>query len=398
MFDTIHEPDVMTHMPFLTRLPAPGDGQAGDGQGKRVLFYCRSGPEDFDAPTQSRRWKLWVVVEADQPRRLETGLSNDLAECAPTAWHDATGWHVTFIAGGAPDNRLYHLYRMDGPDLDRLSQPVAIQATRAGFVLGDRLVYADPENLIYVRQPSGDFDIELPGAFIYRVSYRADAADKLLISGQWQTESDVFAIEYDLITGEQHLLESDGLPAYKCTILDDQVLYAQRIGVGEHFENRRITASTALSRRPVNTIVRRQPGQVQPIVTQPTGDCGCRGLSAATGAPAAPTSMPAPDSPDPSSASSEASPEPVPVTRASCAQCIEKHLGAAYVLLTETREGYAHRLRAIGHLHEAEDESQEFGNLHTAIRAARKAFQTDGTMPDWEALAQATEVARQSVH
>jgi hypothetical protein len=102
---------------------------------------------------------------------------------------------------------------MDGPALDALSQPVAIQTSRAGFVLGDRLVHSDPANLIHVRQPPGDLDIELPGAFIYRVSYRADSPDKLLISGQWQTESDVFALEYDLETGEQHLLESDGLPA-----------------------------------------------------------------------------------------------------------------------------------------------------------------------------------------
>jgi len=381
MFDAIHEPEVMTHMPFLTR----------DGQGKHVLFYCRSVPEDFDAATQSRRWKLWVAVEDKPPRRLATGLSSELAECAPTAWYDDTGWHVTFIAGGAKDNPLYHLYRMDGSTLDRLSQPVAIHPTRAGFVFGDRLVHADPENLIHVRQPSGDYDIELPGAFIYRVSYRADAPDKLLISGQWQTESDVFAIEYDLANGEQHLLESDGLPAYKCTILDDKVLYAHRIG--EHFENRRINESTALLRRPINTAVRRQPGQVEPIVTQPTGDCGCRGASAYGDGPASSDGAP----PGAGEASSgPAGPDTVPVTRASCLECIDKHLGAALVLLTETREGYAHRLRAIGHLHEAEDESQEFPALHGAIRAARKAYQTDGTMPEWEALAQAVEVVRQA--
>jgi len=261
---------------------------------------------------------------------------------------------------------------------------VAIQATRAGFVFGDRLVHADPENLIYVRQPAGDFDIELPGAFIYRVSYRADAPEKLLISGQWQTETDVFAIEYDLATGEQHLLESDGLPAYKCTILNDQVLYAQRIG--EHFEERRINASTMLSRRQINTIVRRQPGQVQPTVTQPTGACGCRSLSASSGVPAPPAGTPAPDSFGPGGAPPDPGADPVPVTRASCLECVSKHLGAAYVLLTETREGYAHRLRAIGHLHEAEDESQEFRDLHAAIRAARKAYQTDGTIPDWTSL------------
>ena len=82
------------------------------------------------------------------------------------------------------------------------------------------------------------------------------------------------------------------------------------------------------------------------------------------------------------------------VTRASCLECVEEHLGAAYVLLTETRDGYAHRLRAIGHLHEAEDESQEWPELHAAIRAARKAYQTDGTMPDWEALGKASDAVR----
>ncbi len=67
-------------------------------------------------------------------------------------------------------------------------------------------------------------------------------------------------------------------------------------------------------------------------------------------------------------------------------ECCEKHLGAAYVLLAETNDGYAHRLRAIGHLHEAEDESQEWPDLHNAVREARKKYQTDGVMPEWDHL------------
>jgi hypothetical protein len=47
----------------------------------------------------------------------------------------------------------------------------------------------------------------------------------------------------------------------------------------------------------------------------------------------------------------------------------------------------AHRLRAIGHLHEAEDKLQAFSALHAAIRDARRAYQSNGTMPDWEATA-----------
>ena len=74
-------------------------------------------------------------------------------------------------------------------------------------------------------------------------------------------------------------------------------------------------------------------------------------------------------------------------SRPSCIECCEKHLGAAYVLLTELndlpnwqaglpdppspvgsgmagseatrRQGFSRRLRAIDHLFEAEDESQQ---------------------------------------
>jgi len=51
---------------------------------------------------------------------------------------------------------------------------------------------------------------------------------------------------------------------------------------------------------------------------------------------------------------------------------------------------------AIGHLHEVEDESQRWRHLHATIREAHKAYQNDGTMPDWEALAQAAEAVRQA--
>jgi hypothetical protein len=78
----------------------------------------------------------------------------------------------------------------------------------------------------------------------------------------------------------------------------------------------------------------------------------------------------------------------LPVTRPSCLECVEKHLGAAWVLLAEYRDGYPHRLRAIGHLHEAEDESQEWPELHRALREARKAFQQIGKTPEFEILAQ----------
>jgi hypothetical protein len=73
---------------------------------------------------------------------------------------------------------------------------------------------------------------------------------------------------------------------------------------------------------------------------------------------------------------------------------IDRGRSAAYILLAETRGSYAHHLRAIGHLREAEDESKEFPDLHATIRTARKAYQGEGAIPDWEALARAAEAIR----
>jgi len=60
------------------------------------------------------------------------------------------------------------------------------------------------------------------------------------------------------------------------------------------------------------------------------------------------------------------------------------------VLITESNDipdkCQFRRFRAIGHMYEAEDESQQWPDLHTAIRQARKAYQIEGTMPDWASL------------
>lgn len=86
-----------------------------------------------------------------------------------------------------------------------------------------------------------------------------------------------------------------------------------------------------------------------------------------------------------------------PPCRQGCIECVEKHLGAASVLLSEVRDGYeSHRLRAIGHLHEAEDESQPWPALHEAIRAARKAYQSEEIAPDFDKLYELVAETRKS--
>lgn len=79
--------------------------------------------------------------------------------------------------------------------------------------------------------------------------------------------------------------------------------------------------------------------------------------------------------------------------RPSCIECVEKHLGAAWVLLDECHDGYPHRLLVIGHLHEAEDESRVWPQLHEAIRSARKLYQQEGAVPDFELLTDLLEAA-----
>jgi hypothetical protein len=78
--------------------------------------------------------------------------------------------------------------------------------------------------------------------------------------------------------------------------------------------------------------------------------------------------------------------------RPSCLECVEKHLGAAMVLIGEVLNGYPHRLLAIGHLHEAEEESFDWPALRSLIRQARRRYQNHNAAPDWEAFSR--EIAR----
>lgn len=331
----------LTHMPFLTR----------DLEGRRVLLFTIA--DDCDHYC----WKLHYSVDDTEPRRLETGFPHDRVECSPSGWQDESGWHISFVA--MDDQGVYRLYRMDGPDLDSLSAPVSIRIARTGFVYKDRLVVGEIQDLIHVHDSNGDHRIELPGTFLYRVTYRADAPDKLLISGDWIGEGEEpFTIEYDLTNDSQRYIECDGHGAYKCTIYGDEVLYAERTGT--LFEQRRIRRADNV-RNICCQMAHRYTDAVSEAMIKVSKRCGCR-----------------------RNKQDEQAEQP---ERPSCLECVEKHLGAAHVILSEVHDGYSYRLRFIGHLHEAEDESRQWPALHRAIRQTRKEYQRSGTLPDWEALA-----------
>ena len=369
----------LSHMPFLTY----------DRDGRRILLFAqaddclvgetlsllnekatngsdslqRSGSSDRDGTARSC-WKLFYSVDDGEPQRLETGFPHGTIECSPSGWQDESGWHVTFIA--MDDTGVYRLYRMDGPSLDSLSTPVSLRPARTGFVYKDRLVVGEIQDLVHVHDTDGDHRIELPGTFIYRVSYRADEPQKLLISGDWIGENEEpFTVEYNLTDDSQRFIECDGHGAYKCTIYGDEILYAERCG--EQFEHRRIRRSDDFH-GVCCQMAHRHGDSVSETQLKISKKCGCR-----------------------RNRQDDLDDDPV---RPSCLECTEKHLGAAHVIMSEIHDGYAYRLRFIGHLHEAEDESQEWPSLHVAIRQARKEYQRSGTTPDWETLARLIEEAR----
>ena len=65
--------------------------------------------------------------------------------------------------------------------------------------------------------------------------------------------------------------------------------------------------------------------------------------------------------------------------RESCLFCVRKHVGQAWVLSNECRQGYPqHRALVIGHLGEAADEAvKRFPALAKAIREERLRFEKD---------------------
>lgn len=83
----------------------------------------------------------------------------------------------------------------------------------------------------------------------------------------------------------------------------------------------------------------------------------------------------------------------------SCIECVEKHLGDAVVLMTEIQQGYSlKRLRFVGSLSQAEQESLIWPRLSNTIRAERKLFQQSPPdnpyWPNFANLASLLEEAR----
>ncbi len=312
---------------------------------------------------------------------IDTGLPTGSCECSPYAFRDADGKLILEWFGGVPDAEgrlIYHRYRMIGDDWSHLMDRVQMEdrPRMIGFNGPEYRAEATPRGIELLNKLDGTTAILNDGlGAVCRLSYDAAAPHRLLLTGVYQGRTASFV--HELSTGNTRRVRIDGKDVYKFTCLPDGRIAHAVKGTGE---DRRLHVDVpAMEEQDAPAIAASHPGPALPNTVIP---------AARTNSLATPKGSHAPPRKSCGCGGKQSAAARVtPVTRQSCLECVEKHLGAAWVLLAEHRDGYPHRLRAIGHLHEAEDESQAWPDLHNAIREARRLFQREVRMPDFASLA-----------
>lgn len=202
-------------------------------------------------------WK--IHAERDGLFRIQTGVPDDVTECAPTFYDDNDRIRVSFIAGASqnlPAYRAYRLYCGILADNWTLADVRPIETTAAGFVSAVGVAYIRQHQdrmRVHLRTPDALAIIEAAGR-VYRVSYAPDHPRRLLLSGAVNKAE--YSIEYDIDTDQQQAVICDGGPAYKFATLGDVVQYARRVGPG--FEDREIVTAQTVERIPTDLFRRIQ--------------------------------------------------------------------------------------------------------------------------------------------
>ena len=213
-----------THMPFMS-----------EHDGETLSLCCRK-INDF--------WKIHVLQNGEWVR-LNTGRQADAVECSPTAeWRDGH-WHISFVAGGAEEDRLFRLYEYVDGEVTMVKEPAYV-----GFCNKKMLVYGGRERSFTVEMAGGAvkkvFESENLDELL-RISYRPETPSHLLISGRYN--SDFFSWIYNLGNNRAFSVEADGDVAYKCAFFQGKCYYAKRIGEG--FEDREVVEAQRVKITPL---------------------------------------------------------------------------------------------------------------------------------------------------
>lgn len=167
-------------------------------------------PKQFCCIMVNNRWKLHHF-ENDKWKRINTGLPKDATECSPSvefkrsaneisaeaerpagrdgAKHasqiDNGKWSLSFVAGGYESDRRFYLYRiadLENPILEK------IVSADVGFVFKNRIVYGGRTGELFIAEEKNLRKLKFIGVeYLYRVSYKPDNPNELLISGQWES-------------------------------------------------------------------------------------------------------------------------------------------------------------------------------------------------------------------
>lgn len=236
MMDLSALSSIASHMPFLTKGP--------EGP---VCLFC--------AAKERGKWRLHYLDGRGRVIRILTGTPSSAIECSPSGSYDGEQWNLSYVFGGAEEEKKYELRSLSGLLLPSMRRSASSIAAVAGFSRRDLTATAERHDFVHlIRRDGSRSRLFLPGIVIYAVSYRADQPQKLLISCTMDASPDAkFCVEYDLDTGEQNMIECDGQPAYKCSIYGDFAAYP-KMNSGDPEDRSIVTAST-VTRMPTNVVL-----------------------------------------------------------------------------------------------------------------------------------------------
>lgn len=209
------------HQPFLAALPG----------GDPVLLYCRDAGDAI-----ATRWRIhYVSDDSAEPVRVATPLPEpaSLSECSPTICFNNGSIGFGFIR--CEDGYTGSLVTAYGTELSTLGSVEVHARTQAGCISPDFRAWVDPADpsRLTILTPRGDHWWRLADCIIVRVVYRADEPHVALITATRRHASagqDDVSILLNTRSGMQSLVLADGRSPYKCTILGDTLIHAERTG------------------------------------------------------------------------------------------------------------------------------------------------------------------------
>lgn len=188
-------------------------GRAKPGESVRQIHYVP--------------WKIHWMPKEGELRRLETGLPENAVECNACACRDASGWQVSFVGGIWDKDRLwYRLYHARGSSLETLAAFEAVHDRYcwSGFVQPHRRVEASG-NLFRIIEPNGERVFRVPFDRLYRVIFRADDPDLLLVTVGPQ-DGPPLTLQYDSRTEAIGEVKAGGQSLYKASVFGQDVIFA----------------------------------------------------------------------------------------------------------------------------------------------------------------------------